>query len=208
MKFPLALTGICIALSNAAFSSAVLAEDTDFYAPTWSFEGAGEVVGIQSEQADREGVETSAIALGLYAHYNHNSWITSLRGSFISYSDNSEFSQLVEVEDFWDDDEIESRSSDANAFTLGVATGKMWRFGEELRTAALLQLGYDHLFASERTISGCSNCYSEDIDIDGGAFVQGSLKHNAGAVSIGLSLTQYFGDGLNTRVGISIGSRF
>ncbi len=94
--------------------------------------------------------------------------MTSVRGSFIIYSDLNGFSETVEVTGGFDDGDIKTASSDANAYSLGVATGRQWRFGEQRDTSAVLQVGYDHILASERAIANCSNCPSQDIEVDGG----------------------------------------
>lgn len=203
---------IIIALSTAISFTAVADEAKKNDADTsgrWNYEGSLELVNLDSEQAAQEFVKDSATAIGVYVSYVEQDWVTTLRGSFIIYSDLNKFSQVVETSGGFNNGDIDTASSDANAFSLGVATGRQWRLGETEDTRLMLQAGYDHVLASERAIASCSNCYSEDIEIDGGIFVQGALKHNFGVVSAGFIVSQYVtGDGLSNRIGITIGSKF
>ena len=79
----------------------------------------------------------------------------------------------LKVTVWFNDGDISTESSDAGAVTGYVATGYEWKFGADQDLTVLAQVGYTHLFSSERSIDYCRNCYSEDIDIDGGVYANG-----------------------------------
>jgi hypothetical protein len=198
-------------LPLAALSLTVSAQQAEETATAghWNYEGSLTLVNIDSERAAQELIKDRATAIALYANYLKSDWVTTLRGTFIIYSDENEFSQTVEIVGGFDDGDIETASSDANALSLGIATGRQWRFGEQDNNRVLLQLGYDHIFGSERSISDCTNCYSEDIEVDGGVFVRAAITRNFGGFSGGLTAAQYLtGDELENQIGVTFGSRF
>jgi hypothetical protein len=204
------ITNFALIAALTTACSTVMADEKIPESPgSWNFEGSFEFVGLDSDSAAQEGIKDSANAIGFYANYLKQDWLTSLRGSYIIYSDEAEFSQLVEHVGGFDHSETKRASSEADALTFGVAFGRRWQLGSQANTDGVLQLGFDQVFGSDRSISNCSNCYSEDIDIDGGVFVQGGIRHNFQSFSAGVSVTRYLtGDGLTNRLSVTIGNHF
>lgn len=121
------------------------------------------------------------------------------------YDDNQEFSQTVIGDGFLNDGDISVESSSANGVLLSDATGYRWAFGEKGDVTATLQGGFGVMVASQRRIENCSNCFSEDIDIDGGAFIKASLMKKNETFDIGIFAQQYLGgDGVTNAFGIAV----
>ena len=68
--------------------------------------------------------------------------------------------------------------------------------------------GLSGIFFSERSISSCSNCYSEDIDIDGGLYGVLGVGHKLGYFDIGLQFHQYFTGDLDNGFRLKLSSSF
>lgn len=118
-----------------------------------------------------EGVEDS----GVYIDFGwegrfYNNVILGAGISAFGYSDNDSFNQWTE--DDWGDDEYSSSSAAAVNFYGELG------YGVELTRMLSLDLigGFEAVLSSERSISGCSNCYSEDIDIDSGPYIAPRLR--------------------------------
>jgi hypothetical protein len=200
-----------LALTAAIVSSASLAREQNsgaFTVGEWHFAGYGSTVSLDGKSTALEGVEDSAYSIGATADYIQNSWVTSIGGEILIYDDNAEFKQRVEGTGLFNDGDVSTTSSDANAFLLYVASGYQWRFNEEQGVALTLQGGLAALIASERSIDSCSNCFSEDIDLDAGPFVKASLTNSTDSVSFGVYVQQYLSGDLSNAFGISIGTKF
>lgn len=172
----------------------------------WSWSAHVDHVTLDTEAADKAFIEDTATALGLAAEYytNTSENTLSLGMSFLLYRDNAAFGQYVE--DFWDDTDY--RESDANAFMIFAEYGPKYRFGTDNMSFFVVRGGVSGILASERSISGCSNCYSEDIDIDGGVYGVLGLGHTLGNIDLGLQYQQYFGGDLDNSLRLKISSAF
>lgn len=196
------------------FSTGALSQENNAsansYNPTkWSYNLGVSSVSLDSDTALREGIEDSALAINFGANYRSNGWVTSLDADFILYDDNNEFSQRVIGDGLLNRGDISTESSEATAVVTSIASGYEWRFGQNNRASAILQGGFSGVFASTRSIASCSNCNSDDIDIDGGAFIGGKLAYNLESFSIGLNVRQYVsGDGLSSMFGLVVDTEF
>lgn len=200
-----ALIAVCLMAS----SSSLVAQESLGNEGTWEFSGRLGTLGIDSETALAQGIDDSGFILGMTADYIQNGWVTSLGGDYIGYDDNASFRQEVEGSGLFNNGDISVAKSDASAVSLFVASGYQWLLGEQQQAAALVQLGITGVFASERGIDSCTDCYSEDIDVDGGVFIQTSLKQDVGSFSIGVYYQHYLtGDGLTNSAGLLISSGF
>jgi hypothetical protein len=187
----------------------------------WAYGGYVSYVGLDKDIARAEGIEDSAYSFSLSGEYLYsNTWVSSLTIDFIIYDDNEEFTQLVALdyddevfEELFGDDvfnrDVSLESSDANAASLSAATGHLFRFGDKDRSSFLLQGGYTHFIYSERSISNCTNCRAEDIDLEGGVFIGARLAYSFDSIAFGLTGRSYIsGDGLSNMVGLTITSSF
>lgn len=199
-----------------------LASAKNFYAD-WGMSVYGSQTSINSKTAAEQGVDDSLWLVGVSADYTKNNWITSLGIEAVFYDDQLKFTQKVEGNEFiseetglaievpvwaFEDGFSSIESSKARGTLLFVASGYQWFYGEKQNTTFRLQGGYSDFVRSERAISNCSYCYSEDIDIDAGAFIRAGLMHSGDSFSYGIHIQQYMGDGLKTGVGITIASAF
>ena len=175
----------------------------------WEFGGRVGMLNIDSDTALQQGIDDSAYVVGGFTNYVQNGWVTSAALDIVVYDDNEEFRQLVESDGIFNDGDLSIESSDASAGLFSVATGYQWYLGEDNNTITRAQIGFTAVFASERSIVNCDDCFSEDIDVDGGAFIKGSIERNLGSVAVGLYLQQYLGgDGLSNSIGINISTGF
>lgn len=171
----------------------------------WSFGGYLENISLDPEKAAQEGIEDSALALGFNADYFSDGLMTvSLGSALVMYDDNREFSQRVEVVGGFDDGDERTESSEASAMLIYADVGPRFTFGGDDSSYFSAKAGFSTFFASERSIGSCSDCYSENIDIDGGAYIQTALGHSFKRASIGFVYTQYLDDDK----GVSDGLRF
>ena len=173
---------------------------------SWSWSGHIDHVALDDEAAWEEGIEDSATAIGFAGeYYTNNSEMTlSLGMNFLFYHDNAAFAQYVE--DYWGD--IDYEESDASAMTLFVEYGPKYRFGQDNLSFVVVRGGANAVFFSERAISGCRNCYSEDIDIDGGVYGVLGIGRTLGSLDIGLQFQQYFSGDIDNSIRFKISGAF
>lgn len=201
MKNFLGLAALTLLSTNVFAEEEIKPADLGY----WSFGGTAAIVNIDEETALLQGIEDSAYSVGFIADYHNSGWVTSLGLDIVVYDDNQEFSQTVIGDGLLNNGDISTESSSANGVLLSVATGYRWEFGEKNDVAATLQGGFGVMLASERSIENCSNCFSEDIDVDGGAFVKASLMKRTDSFDIGIFAQQYLGgDGITNAFGIAV----
>ncbi|MDA7686454.1 hypothetical protein N9172_00460 [bacterium] len=175
-------------------------------ANSWRYSVFVSETSFDSDLADKELIEDSATTFGVDADYYSRRWMSSVGLEFISYDDNNGFSQLVEGTGLFNDGDVSTESSDANAFALNVATGAYWSFGARDKNLAIVQVGFSEIFNSERSIDNCDDCFKDDIDVDGGAFAKVGLVHSWSALSVGLHVKQYLSGDIDNSILISFGS--
>ena len=172
----------------------------------WSWSGHVDHVTFDKDAAAAQGIEGSATAIGGAAEYysSRTENTLSLGINFLFYRDNDAFSQFVE--DYWGD--IDYSESDANAFMVFAEYGPKYRFGQDNMTFVTVRGGVSGMLYSERAISGCHNCYSEDIDIDGGVYGVLGIGQTLGRLDVGLQFQQYFSGDLDNSVRLKISGAF
>ena len=186
----------------------VNAQGIDSDVGEWSWGGYAGLASLDSTSAAQQGVDDSAWVTGFMAEYTQSAWITSIGLDVVFYDDNQKFTQEVEGSGAFNDGDRSTASSSANGYLLYAGTGYQWLFTEQQNVAVRLQGGYGLMVSSERSIGYCTDCYSEDIDIDGGLYIKASALHSGDSVSFGGYIQQYISDGLNTVLGVSISSSF
>ncbi|MDM7861877.1 hypothetical protein QTP81_14840 [Alteromonas sp. ASW11-36] len=202
MKKHIGFTALALICSANAFAQDETQSTDSGY---WSFGAAAAIVNIDEDTARQQGIDDSAYSIGFTADYFKSSWVTTLGLDIVVYDDNEAFSQVVIGDGLFNDGDVSVESSDANGILLSVATGYRWEFGEKNDVSVTLQGGYGVMLASERTIENCSNCFSEDIDVDGGLFAKASLMKRNDSFDIGIFAQQYFGgDGVANAFGIAV----
>lgn len=172
----------------------------------WSWSGHVDHINIDKQAAAEQWIENTATAVGGSAEYYSSKTENTLvlGASFLFYRDNAEFAQYVE--DYWGD--VDYSESDANAFMLFAEYGPKYRFGQDNMTFVTVRGGVSGILGSERSISGCRNCYSEDIDIEGGVYGVLGIGQTLGSLDLSLQFQQYFSGDLDNSIRFKISGAF
>lgn len=172
----------------------------------WSWSGHIDHVTIDSQVAAEQWIEDSATALGGAAEYYSSTTENTLvlGASVLLYRDNAEFAQYVE--DFWGD--VDYTESDATAFMLFAEYGPKYRFGSDNMSFVTVRGGVSGILASERGISNCSNCYSEDIEINGGLYGVIGVGQTLGSLDLSLQFQQYLSGDLDNSLRLKLSGAF
>ena len=172
----------------------------------WSWSGHLDHVTIDTQAADEQRIENTATAFGGAAEYYSSTTENTLvlGGSILFYRDNAEFAQYVE--DYWGD--IDYAESDATAAMLFAEYGPKYRFGQNNMSFFTVRGGVSGIFGSERSISNCRNCASEDIDIDGGVYGVVGIGQTLGSLDLSLQFQQYFSGDLDNTIRLKLSGAF
>jgi hypothetical protein len=173
---------------------------------SWSWSGHIDHVNLDKDAAWAEGIEDSATAIGFAAErYTNTSEMTlSLGMNYLFYHDNAAFAQYVR--DYWG--YIDYEQSDATAITVFAEYGPKYRFGQNNLNFVVIRGGASAVLFSERAIYGCSNCYSEDIDIDGGLYGVLGVGQTLGSLDVSLQFQQYFSGDIDNSFRLKISGTF
>lgn len=182
-------------------SSAASAEDQlrgrDRFA--W-FGGLGRA-SIDSEKASQQGVEDSALYIRLGVEMQRSHWLYDFGLSGLIYDDNAEFRQTVR-DQFGN---ISTADSTAQAFDLFGEAG--YRYLLSPNSSMDFFAGYEQMLTSGRSISNCSNCYDEDINIDSGLYVMPRLQFETETgFTFTLLYRQYLSGDLASAIALTIGT--
>lgn len=172
----------------------------------WSWSGHADHVTIDSQAAAEQWIEDSATAIGGAAEYYSSKTENTLvlGASILLYRDNAEFAQYVE--DYWGD--VDYTESDATAFMLFAEYGPKYRFGQDNMSFFSVRGGVSGILASERSISNCRNCYSEDIEIDGGVYGVLGIGQTLGSLDLSLQFQQYLSGDLDNTIRLKLSGAF
>ncbi len=171
-------------------------------AERWIFNVNVESLSIDEEVAALEGVEPDAFAINIEAEYFFNDNLSTVIGlGYLGYDDNEEFTQLTE--DAFGD--VDNSSSTASALPLVMDVGYTRFYAGKVPTYVSLRGGLTHMFASERSIENCSDCSSQDINVDGGMFVQAAAGINLGrSFNLGIFYKNYLSGDLEDAIGLKL----
>lgn len=188
---------------GALLASPVMAEDAakqPAYSG-WSWSAHVGTLNIDSKVAREQGIDSSAWVIGAAAErYSSDSILTFLVGAdLIGYGDNYSFSQ---------DTNKGEKDSDASAAALYVEVGPRVPFGKDNSSYFVAHAGASVIMASERGISYCSDCYSEDIKVKGGAYGVLGVGHTFGSFDLGIQFQQYLSGDLDNSLRVRISSTF
>jgi len=172
----------------------------------WSWSGHVDHINIDKEAAAEQFIEDTATAVGGAAEYYSSATenTLSLGINFLFYRDNAEFAQFIR--DYWGD--VNYTESDATAFMVYAEYGPKYRFGQDNMSFFSVRGGVSGMLYSERAISYCSGCYSEDIDIGGGVYGVLGIGQTLGSLDISLQFQQYFSGDLDNSLRLKISSAF
>lgn len=195
---------ILITLSFAALLAApaiVTAAPKEQAYSGWNWSAHVGTLNIDSNVAQEQRIEDSAWVLGAAAErFSSDSSLTFLVGiDLIGYGDNYSFRQETNKGE---------KSSDASAAMVYAEFGPKVPFGKDDSNYFLAHAGVSGIFSSERGIGYCTDCYSESIDVKGGAYGVLGVGHSFGRVDIGLQYQQYFSGDLDNSLRFNISTTF
>lgn len=172
----------------------------------WSWSGHVDHVNLDAEAANSAHIADSAVALGFAGEYysDQSEMTLSLGMSALLYNDNDEFSQYVR--DSWG--YYGTSESEASALMLFAEYGPKYRLGADHLGFAVVRIGASGILGSERSIPNCSNCYSEDIDIEGGVYGVIGVGRTLGSFDLGLQFQQYFSGDIDNSIRLKISGSF
>lgn len=199
-----ASTLLCLssAYAEEAQTEQVGSDGATHLAKRWIFNVNAENLSIDDEVAALQGIEPDAFSINVEAEYFLNDNLSTVIGlGFLGYDDNEEFSQLTE--DAFGD--VDNSSSSASALPLVMDMGYTRFYNGSVPAYVTLRGGLTYMFASERAIENCSDCSSQDIDVDGGMFVQAGAGINLGrSFTLGLYYKNYFSGDIEDAVGLRL----
>jgi hypothetical protein len=177
-------------LSALLLSGTASAQNPEPPYSAWSWSGHIDHITFDDEAAWEQGIADNATAIGFAAERftNTSDNTLSLGMSFIFYNDDDEFAQYVE--DYWGDTEY--AESSASALSVFAEYGPKYHFGADRLSFFTVRGGASGMLFSERSIGGCSDCYSEDIDIQGGLYGVLGIGRSSGYLDWSLQFQQYF----------------
>ena len=182
-------------------SQAMAAEPEEPVYTGWSWSGHAGTINFDSKTAYNEYIDDSAWVIGIAAErYSSASNLTFLIGlDYIGYSDDLPFDQYTT--DGW-------KESEASAAMAYVEFGPRIPFGVDNTNYFVAHAGLSGVLNSERSISYCSNCFSEDIDISGGLYGVLGVGHSFGGFDLGLQFQQYFSGDIDNSLRLRVSSSF
>jgi hypothetical protein len=169
----------------------------------WFFNASVETVSIDEEIAALEGIEPDAISINLDGEYYFNDSVSASVGlGFLQYDDNEEFSQLTQSVYGGD---VDSSSSTALGIPLLFDVGYTRFYGNSIPTYATLRGGLTYMLESERSISNCDDCRSDNIEVDGGLHVAAGFGFNLfSSFTLGFYYKNYLSGDLEDAVGLKL----
>ena len=167
----------------------------------WSWSAHAGNLNIDSKTAEAQRIDDSAWVIGAAAErYSSDSSLTFVLGvDFVGYGDNYSFSQ---------DTNRGEKSSDASAVMAYAEFGPKVPFGKDNLNYFVAHAGVSGFLSSERGIGYCTDCYSEDIAVDGGFYGVLGVGHSFDRFDIGLQFQQYFSGDLDNSLRLRISSSF
>ncbi len=190
-------------LASALLASPVMADpapQNQAYSG-WSWSAHVGNLNIDSKVAKSQGIDDSAWVIGAAAErYSSDSILTYVLGiDFIGYDDKNPFPQ--NTTDGW-------KKSDASAAMVYAEFGPKVPFGKDKLNYFVAHAGVAGIFSSERGISYCTNCYSEDIEVDAGLYGILGVGHSFSRFDLGLQFQQFFSGDLDNSLRLRISSSF
>lgn len=195
----ISLATIATALALALSPSVHAAHQNDYN--EWNWSANLDSLNMDKKVADREWIDSSATVLGFAGEYftSANSITYSIGADILFFDDQAPFSQQTNKGE---------KGSDASGAILFAEIGPQYKLGERGDNYVTVRGGFAAVVDANRSIANCSNCYSEDINIDGGPYGVIGVGHSFQSFSLGLQFRQYFSGDLDNSFGIKISTNF
>lgn len=167
----------------------------------WSWSAHVSNLNIDSEVAQNQYVDDSTFVLGAAAERftNDSDFTLSFGLDVLFLKDQAGFTNLTT------DGE---KSSSASGGMLFAEYGPKLPFGENDEHFFDVRGGYSISLGASRSISYCSGCDSEDIDIEGGAYGILGVGHTFTSFDLSLQYQQYFSGDLDNSLRLKISTSF
>lgn len=194
---------------SGALLTGLLVSTTALQAREIYFGGYLESVAINEDIAAREGVDDTAVGLGLEVNYiPEDSWFEGTLGfGLIAYDDKQSYSVTVVGTGTFNSGDVSTASSDATGLMGFVEFGPKYALVEDSITA-YAKFGVSGL-SSDRSIANCSNCPEENINIDGGPYLQLGIGFLFETWELMIKYNSYTGDeGLDNNIRIGFRGRY
>jgi hypothetical protein len=195
------LTSLIAGLVLASNVQANAPRDRSDFAEIFAFHLGQEWVAFDKEQAQREFIHDSAEALILEGEYFFHPYFSYTVGvALLSYDDKASYSQKTTGG---------YKSSSSRGIPIYGDVGYKQFFGANARTYITLRTGVSVMTVSDRSITDCTDCHAEDIDIDGGIYAMaGAGVRFAKSWTVGLRYKSYFSGDMDNAVGIGFSYGF
>jgi len=153
----------------------------------------------------RQGIEESALLVGVSWHHNSRELYSNLNLDFIGYTDNDPISS----DTIDNQGNISTSTSNASAFMISAATGPKQPFGKKEQGLLYAQAGLAGIFGSQKGDINCIDCREEDIELDGGFLVKAGIRYQTERLAFGADYTNFAGsDDLDQSITFTISTRF
>lgn len=159
------------------------------------------VFAMDSENAAEQGLGESAFGLEIAGNYFFKrSVVASLGFGVVNIKDKEKFTQQVTVTDLFGSD-VESAKSSVTSFPLFAEISYRSLADNDNGLGYRLGAGLTQFVLTERSISKCIGCRSDELSIDGGAYVTAGASFNrSNSSKFGVSIRQYVSGDVKTSV--------
>lgn len=155
---------------------------------------------FDKQVAIENGIDDSALSIRLGYEYRKTDYIFAGGITGLVYDDSDEFNQTV-IDQFGN---VSTAESSADAFGFYVEGG--YEYPINSYAYADFMGGYEQIFSSSRSISNCSNCIDQDIDVDAGLYINPRLSVILdNSVFFSLGYQHYLGGDIENNIMLSIG---
>ena len=194
---------LAMAITAVSLSSSAFAEGTS----GWGFSGTVDNISVDSKVADSQyiGHSLTAVSFAGERYNSENNRTFNVGLNILMYDDKAGFSQTTQSS--WGGDVQESDSS-ARGFLLFADYGPRFKFGQDQANYVTARGGFSAMLSSDRSIGNCTDCDTQDIEVDGGLYGLVGVGHSFGSFTLGVQLTQYLSGDLGTGVGIKLASSY
>jgi hypothetical protein len=167
----------------------------------WAWSGRLGNLNIDSELAQEQYVDDAAVMVGVAGEYyaDTNDFTLTLGVDFLSYDDKATFNQLTTDG---------TKRSSASAMMIFAEYGPKIKFGADNSNFFIAHGGLSAVFGSERSIGYCTDCKTQDIELDGGAYGLLGIGHSFSSVEFSLQFQQYFTGDFDNSLSLKVSSVF
>lgn len=201
MKFITALLTVSVSLLLATTAVGQTQNDISKKTKKWRTSMSISALSLDSENTSSQGLGETAFGLDIAGNYYFSpKLITTLGFGIANIKDNEDFSQTVTVTSLFGSD-TENAKSSVTSFPVFAEISYRSLSPSDPGYGYGVGAGFTQFLGTERSISRCIGCRSEDVTIDGGAYLTASAYFNTGRSSkFGLSARQFVSGDVRTSI--------